>query len=204
MSEIELDDASLLFDAHLTGIHHAVVEMLPGGSPGVPHAKPAGAIVLRADGRIDAANTGEETSSSANAPTKRKRCTGTSQESFTPSGRTPPGSTCATPRFANVCGAAQSVISEACFLLAQTRTGGAPVLEMLARKAVSLPFRLEDYSRSIRLLMRKYADVPMSLADACLVRMAEVTLHSTVLTLDRDFKVYRKHGRQVIPLIIPR
>ena len=52
--------------------------------------------------------------------------------------------------------------------------------------------------------MRKYADVPMSLWDACLVRLAEVTIHSTVLTLDRDFKAYQKHGRQVIPLIIPR
>ena len=97
----------------------------------------------------------------------------------------------------------ESVISEACFLLAQTRTGGAPVLEMLARHVLSLPFRLEDHGRTVRALMRKYADVPMSLADACLVRLAEVTIHSTVLTLDRDFKVYRKHGRQVIPLIIP-
>ena len=98
----------------------------------------------------------------------------------------------------------ESVISEACFLLAQTRTGGAPVLEMLARNVLSLPFRLEDHGRTVRALMRKYADVPMSLADACLVRLAEVTIHSTVLTLDRDFKVYRKHGRQVIPLMIPR
>ena len=55
-----------------------------------------------------------------------------------------------------------------------------------------------------RALLRKYADVPMSVADACLVRMAEVTAHSTVLTLDRGFRVYRKHGRQVIPLLMPR
>ena len=80
----------------------------------------------------------------------------------------------------------------------------ARVLEMLARNVLSLPFRLEDHGRIVRTLMRKDADVPMSLADACLVRLAEVTIHSTVLTLNRDFKVYRKHGRQVIPLIIPR
>jgi predicted nucleic acid-binding protein len=54
------------------------------------------------------------------------------------------------------------------------------------------------------MLMRKYGDVPMSLADACLVRLAEIIPHSIVLTLDRDFTVYRKHGRQVIPLLIPR
>ena len=98
----------------------------------------------------------------------------------------------------------ESVISEACFLLAQTRTGSAPVLELVARRAVSIGFRLDEHTRNVRTLMRKYADVPMSLADACLVRMAEVVAHSTVLTLDRDFRVYRKHGRQVIPLVIPR
>ena len=97
----------------------------------------------------------------------------------------------------------ESVISEACFLLGQTRAGGAPVLEMLARHAIVTAFRLEEHVRSVRGLMRKYADVPMSLADACLVRMAEVTTHGMVLTLDRDFTIYRKHGRHVIPLVIP-
>ena len=95
------------------------------------------------------------------------------------------------------------MISEACFLLGQTRTGGTPVLEMLARQALSIPFRLEENARSVRILMRKYADVPMSVADACLVRMAELVAHSSMLTLDRDFNVYRKHGRHVIPLVVP-
>lgn len=98
----------------------------------------------------------------------------------------------------------ESVISEACFLLGKTRTGGAPVLEMLARGALLIPFRLEEHVRGLRTLMRKYADVPMSIADACLVRMAEVTHSSAILTLDRDFRLYRKHGRHVIPLLIPR
>ena len=98
----------------------------------------------------------------------------------------------------------ESVISEACFLLGQTPTGGTPVLEMLARGVLSTPFRLDEHSRSVGALMRKYADVPMSVADACLVRMAELSAQSTVLTLDRDFRVYRKNGRQVIPILIPR
>ena len=97
----------------------------------------------------------------------------------------------------------ESVISEAAFLLGRTTTGGAPVLEMLVRSALSTPFRLDEHSRPVRTLMRKYAEVPMSVADACLVRMAELTPHGTVLTLDRDFGIYRKHGRQVIPLLIP-
>ena len=56
---------------------------------------------------------------------------------------------------------------------------------------------------AMRKLIHKYADLPMSLADACLVRMAEQFTRSAVLTLDRDFRIYRKHGRQVIPLIVP-
>lgn len=49
----------------------------------------------------------------------------------------------------------------------------------------------------------RYRSVPMSLADGCLVRMAELYSNSSVLTLDSDFKIYRKHKNQIIPLIIP-
>ncbi len=44
----------------------------------------------------------------------------------------------------------------------------------------------------------------MSLADACLVCMAEVHPESTVFTTDRHFRIYRKHGRTVIPVLMPR
>jgi uncharacterized protein len=56
---------------------------------------------------------------------------------------------------------------------------------------------------SVAQLLRRYRSVPMSLADACLVRMAEIHGDAPVLTLDRDFRFYRKHRRQVIPLICP-
>jgi predicted nucleic acid-binding protein len=97
----------------------------------------------------------------------------------------------------------ESVISEACFLLDQIRTGGRPVFAMLVRKAIAIPFRLADHIEEVRGLLRKYAGVPMSVADASLVRMAEQTPQGRVLTLDRDFRLYRKHGRHVIPLISP-
>jgi uncharacterized protein len=90
----------------------------------------------------------------------------------------------------------ESVISEACFLLGHTPSGGAPVLEMAARGALDIGFRLSDHVRHVRGLLHKYVDQPMS--------MAELTPDSAVLTLDRDFRVYRKHGRQVIPLLMPR
>jgi predicted nucleic acid-binding protein len=56
---------------------------------------------------------------------------------------------------------------------------------------------------AVRRLLRRYADRPMSLADACLVRLAELNDASAVLTIDGDFGVYRKHGRRAIPLIAP-
>ncbi len=51
--------------------------------------------------------------------------------------------------------------------------------------------------------MDKYADVPMSLADACLVRMTETLADPVVVTTDTDFRVYRRHSRQVIPCLMP-
>jgi len=52
-------------------------------------------------------------------------------------------------------------------------------------------------------LMDKYADVPMSLADACLVRMTEILADPVIITTDRHFRLYRRHSRQVIPCLMP-
>lgn len=52
-------------------------------------------------------------------------------------------------------------------------------------------------------LVRKYASVPMSLADACLVRMTETLAEPLLLTTDADFRVYRRHSRQVVPCVMP-
>lgn len=51
--------------------------------------------------------------------------------------------------------------------------------------------------------MTKYADVPMSFADACLVRMTEVMPDPTLLTTDADFRIYRRHERKAVPCIMP-
>jgi uncharacterized protein len=97
----------------------------------------------------------------------------------------------------------ESVVSEACFLLDQTRAGSGSVFEMLLRGAIVASFRLDEHVKELRALRTKYSDVPMSVADASLVRMAEVFVNSPILTLDSDFRRYRKHGRHVIPLIVP-
>jgi len=52
-------------------------------------------------------------------------------------------------------------------------------------------------------LLEKYSDVPMSLADACLVRMTETLADPIILTTDEDFRVYRRHSSQVVPCLIP-
>ena len=77
-------------------------------------------------------------------------------------------------------------------------------MDMLDRGLLVLRFRLDDEVEHVRRLMKRYADVPMSLADACLVRMTEARRHAKLLTLDSDFRRYRRLGRQVIPLIAPR
>ena len=97
----------------------------------------------------------------------------------------------------------ESVISEACFLLMADPRGPRAVFEMISRHVVAVSFSLADHAARVTKLLKKYADVPISVADACLVRMSEELHGSAILTLDRDFRKYRRNGRQVIPLIIP-
>jgi len=56
---------------------------------------------------------------------------------------------------------------------------------------------------ALRKLTHKYADLPMSLADACVVQMTEQIKGTVVFTADTDFRAYRKNGRQLIPFIMP-
>jgi len=97
----------------------------------------------------------------------------------------------------------EAVISEACFLLRHARSGQETVLALLAEDVLRVDFRLADEIVTLQGLMGKFASVPMSLADACLVRMTELDTRSTVLTLDKDFKVYRRNRRQTIPTLMP-
>ena len=97
----------------------------------------------------------------------------------------------------------EAVIVEACHLLRDRPGGERVVLDVLRRGAVTIDFALRDEIEPIQQLRTRYADVPMDLADACLVRMAELSSGSTVLTLDSDFAIYRMHGRRVIPTMLP-
>lgn len=97
----------------------------------------------------------------------------------------------------------EAVLSEACFLLRGLDGGDKAVLELLHRKVLDIPFRLVEYVSQIAWLLKKYADIPMSLADACLVRMTELYPDSPLLTLDTDFNIYRRNKQSVIPTLSP-
>jgi predicted nucleic acid-binding protein len=97
----------------------------------------------------------------------------------------------------------EAVLSEAQHIV--RRLGGDPlvVLEFVRRGLLELSFSAEAEIEALIELERSYADVPMSLADACLVRMSEVTPRCRVMTTDSDFLRYRRNRRQAIPLICP-
>jgi predicted nucleic acid-binding protein len=95
----------------------------------------------------------------------------------------------------------EAALSEAFHLLG---TRGAPALrDLLQRRAVVANFDLNDDLEPVLRLSQKYADVPMSLADACLVRMTETLSDPLLLTTDSDFRIYRRHSRQIIPCVMP-
>lgn len=74
---------------------------------------------------------------------------------------------------------------------------------MIAHDLLQVRFSIANEAADLDALMLKYADLPMSLADACLVRMSELDDDAAVFTVDQDFLIYRKHGRKKIPLISP-
>jgi predicted nucleic acid-binding protein len=94
-----------------------------------------------------------------------------------------------------------AVLSEAFHLLGTS--GGSALAALLRRGAVVPVFDLADELEPVLKLLRKYASVPMSLADACLVRMTETLADPLVLTTDADFRIYRRHSRQVVPSVMP-
>lgn len=97
----------------------------------------------------------------------------------------------------------EPVLTEAMVLLARWPNAQDILLGLLENGALLLAFRVDEHVPALRKLHRKYSDTPMSLADACIVRMAELYERHFVLTLDSDFSVYRKKGNMPLPLISP-
>ena len=97
----------------------------------------------------------------------------------------------------------EAVLAELCYLVSSVPNGLASVRDNFASRAWAVDFSFKSEWERVFALMHIYSDQPMSLADGCLVRMAELRTDSLVFTLDRHFQVYRRNRRQAIHLIIP-
>jgi predicted nucleic acid-binding protein len=94
----------------------------------------------------------------------------------------------------------EAALAEAFYLLQPSIR---PLISLLRRGEMATTFDLSEDLGPVLALMEKYADAPMSLADACLVRMTELREDSIILTTDAHFRVYRRHTRQAVPCILP-
>lgn len=86
----------------------------------------------------------------------------------------------------------EAVIAEACFLLRKVHAEGPAEVVALGRKGLyDIALSIADHWTEIEALLKKYANVGISLADACLIRCAELHDEPRVLTFDSDFQIYR-------------
>jgi uncharacterized protein len=94
----------------------------------------------------------------------------------------------------------EAVLSETAFHLESVRA----VLDMLRDGLITLSFDCNDHLPHLRKLAERYADRHPDLADLCLIRMSEVYPRHSIITVDsRDFRVYRRNKREIIPIICP-
>lgn len=96
----------------------------------------------------------------------------------------------------------EAVVAEACYLLRGVPGAPAAVLANVGNGTFQVPFNLSTQADDVARLMERYADIPMDLADACLVRLAELHDSPRILTLDADFHVYRWKQRRVFDLLL--
>jgi predicted nucleic acid-binding protein len=97
----------------------------------------------------------------------------------------------------------EAVVAETCFLLKRSGFDPSLPLQFIERGVVQLPFVLQEQIDSVSSLFKRYENVPASLADAALIRLAEINDSPLLITTDSDFHIYRRHGRQTIPLVTP-
>lgn len=97
----------------------------------------------------------------------------------------------------------EPVLTETFYLVSRLHHGPRRFFELAGSGLLNVEFDLLAEIESLQKLVQKYGDLPMSLADACLVRMAELNSGASVFTTDSDFRTYRKNGRQLLPLIAP-
>ncbi len=95
----------------------------------------------------------------------------------------------------------EPVLTEAMYLLRGVPKGARAVLAMVRNGLLRVPLALEPHARELDALMSRYASVPMSIADACLVHLVGQMPDAAVFTLDSDFLVYRVRKNRPIQLV---
>jgi predicted nucleic acid-binding protein len=98
----------------------------------------------------------------------------------------------------------EAVISESCFLLKKIPKASDRILANVEEGIFEIPFQLTRSTASIHAILRKYHDLPVSFADACLVQMADELDTGDILTLDSDFRHYRWRRNRSFHLLIPQ
>ena len=97
----------------------------------------------------------------------------------------------------------EAALTEAAFLMSRAGADSSVVPQLVTRGFVTVAKLFDDDAAQIVRLMARYRNVPMSLTDACLVKLVERTPNATLFTLDPDFRIYRQRGRRLIPLLAP-
>lgn len=93
----------------------------------------------------------------------------------------------------------EPVLAETAFHLGNVEL----ILEMVSEAFVALAFDCNDHLPQLMALAKRYGDRRPDLADLCLIRMSELFPNHSIITVDQDFRVYRRNKREVIPLICP-
>jgi predicted nucleic acid-binding protein len=96
-----------------------------------------------------------------------------------------------------------AVLAESVFLLQRGGISVKPLFELLRRGILQVHFDSSEEMEVVARLIERYRNLPMSFADACLVRMSEMHAESTIWTIDSHFGIYRRHRRNVIVRISP-
>jgi len=97
----------------------------------------------------------------------------------------------------------EPVLTEAAFLLQREGREADAIFALLERGVIRIALDVQEEQADLRALIHRYRNRPMSLADACMVRLAELHAGSEVFTLDSDFRIYRRHGNKVLRVLMP-
>ncbi len=96
----------------------------------------------------------------------------------------------------------EAVIAESCYLLRGLPGAAETVLENVERGVFQIAFQLSRSAIPVQSIMRKYRDLPVGFADACLIQLADELNTGDILTLDRDFESYRWRRTRPFRLLV--